>query len=156
GHRAACFLRWPAGNLRPPRDLDTLTHVQDILPTLIDLCGLQPPKKAPCDGASLAGLLTGKIEKLPDRLLVVQYGQRPTKWDGAVMWNKWRLVQGKELYDLKTDPGQARDVAAQHPDIVNQMRDHYEQWWAGVAPTLDDFSPISIGSAEENPVTLSA
>ena len=28
------------------------------------------------------------------------------------MWNKWRLVKGKELYDLKTDPGQKNDVAA--------------------------------------------
>src|SRR5207249_4613423 len=115
GHRAACFLRWPAGKLRAPGDIDTLTEIQDLLPTLIDFCALQRPKQAVFDGADLAGLLRGTAESLADRMLVVQYGQRPVKWDAAVMWNKWRLVEGKELYDLKTDPGQARNVASQKP-----------------------------------------
>jgi len=89
-------------------------------------------------------------------MLVVQYGQRPLKWDAAVMWNRWRLVHGKELYDLKTDPGQKTDVAAGHAEVLQKMRDHYEKWWAGIAPTLDDFTPILIGSEQENPVTLSS
>ena len=156
GHRAACFLRWPAGHLRQPADLDNLTEVQDLAPTLLDLCGLQAPKTVHFDGMSLAPLLTGKTETLPDRMLVVQYGQRPEKWDCAVMWQKWRLVKGKELYDLHRDPVQKTDVAAKHPDVLQKMRAHYEKWWAGVAPRLDDFSPISIGSDKENPVRLSA
>lgn len=156
GHRAVCFARWPAGPLRKPCDLDALAEVQDILPTLIDLCGLPTPKGAKFDGTSLAGLWKGTTDTLPDRMLVVQYGQRPTKWDGAVMWQKWRLVKGTELYDLRTDPGQQQDVAAGHPDVVQKMRAHYETYWAGVAPKLDDFSPISIGADQENPVTLSA
>jgi arylsulfatase len=156
GHRAICFIRWPAGKLRKPTDIDTLTEVQDILPTLTDLCGVRPPRRAKFDGTSLGGLLRGTADKLPDRMLVVQYGQRPVKGEGAVLWKKWRLVNGKELYDLKTDPHQDRDIAAKHPDVVKKMRDHYEKWWAGVTPTLDDLSPISIGSDKENPVTLSA
>jgi arylsulfatase A-like enzyme len=156
GHRAACFLRWQAGHLRRPADIDALTEVQDLLPTLIDLCGLQPPKKAAFDGTSLAPLLRGKTDTLPDRMLVVQYGQRPVKWDGAVLWQKWRLVKGEELYDLTSDPGQKKNVAAGHADVVKKMRAHYEKWWAEVAPRLDDFSPISIGSERENPVCLSA
>ena len=40
GHRVPCFVRWPAGNLGSPRDIGELTQCQDILPTLIDLCGL--------------------------------------------------------------------------------------------------------------------
>lgn len=166
GHRAACFLRWPAGPLRRPVDLGGLTEVQDLLPTLIDLCGLQTPKNAQLDGISLAPLLTGKTDALPDRMLVVQYGERPEKWDAAVLWKKWRLVKDKkrpnkgkqleELYDLRSDLGQKKNVAAEHPDVLKKMRDHYEKWWAGVAPKLDNFSPISIGSDKENPVCLSA
>jgi arylsulfatase len=90
GHRAMCFIRWPAGMLRKPCDLGNLTEVQDLLPTLIDLCGLQAPKAAKFDGTSLAGLLRGTTDKIPGRMLVVQYGQRPVKWEGAVMWNRWR------------------------------------------------------------------
>jgi arylsulfatase len=156
GHRAAGFIRWPKGGLRAPADIEALTEVQDILPTLVDLCGLRAPETARFDGTSLAPLLKGSTDTLPDRTLVVQYGQRPLKWESAVMRDKWRLVNGQELYDLRTDPGQEKDVAAQHSDVVEALRDHYEQWWAGIAPRLDEFSPISIGSDSENPVTLSA
>jgi arylsulfatase A-like enzyme len=113
GHRAACFIRWPNGKLRKPGDLDALAQVQDLLPTLIELCELKKPKTAKFDGASLAAWLRGKADRLPDRMLVVQYGQTPAKYDAAVMWNKWRLVKGKELYDLARDPGQQTDIAAE-------------------------------------------
>jgi arylsulfatase len=156
GHRAACFVRWPGGGLRKPCDLDPVTEVQDILPTLIDLCALPTPEKTRFDGTSLAGLLRGTTDSLIDRTLVVQYGQPPTKGNAVVMWDKWRLVNDRELYDLRTDPGQAHDVAAKHPDVVRKLHDHYEAWWAAAAHALADFSPISIGAAQENPVTLSA
>jgi arylsulfatase len=156
GHRAAGFLRWPAGKLRQPCDIDDLTEVQDLLPTLIDLCGLKKPESAKFDGASLGDLLKGTADRLPDRMLVVQYGQVPAKWDCAVMWNKWRLVKGKELYDIKSDIGQTKDLAEKQPEIVRKMREHYEKWWAGVEPNLNNFSPISIGAEQQNPVILSA
>jgi len=167
GHRAACFIRWPAGSLHP-RDMDELCQVQDLLPTLLELCGIERtslspdghdrPAKVNFDGLSLANLLRGiQEESWPrDRTLVVQYGQKPEKFASAVLQNKWRLVHGTELYDLRTDPGQKQDIAAGHPEVVKKMRDHYEQWWAGVEPLLAQPVPIVIGAEEENPVTLSA
>jgi arylsulfatase len=155
GHRAACFVRWPGGNLRSPGDVDELCEVQDLLPTLTEFCDLGAPKSAG-DGVSLASLLNGKRERLADRKLVVQYGQKPEKWQSAVLWKKWRLVHGTELYDLRSDPGQEKEVAAAHPDVMKQLREHYESWWSGVEPLLDDFVPIVLGSERENPVTLSA
>jgi hypothetical protein len=136
-----------------------LTNNQDILPTLIDLCGLPTPTTAKFDGVTLAPLLKGRTDKLADRTLVVQYGEQPNrrpllKWDSAVMWNKWRLVHGKELYDLATDPGQKKDIAGEHADLVKKLRNHYEKWWAGIEPTLENFEPVSVGADQENPVTL--
>jgi hypothetical protein len=87
---------------------------------------------------------------------VVQYGQVPEKWDSCVLSGKWRLVFGKELYDIQTDPGQTRDVAAQYTGVVGKMRAHYEAWWSGVESGLKDFLPISIGSDQENPARLSS
>jgi arylsulfatase A-like enzyme len=161
GHRAACFVRWPNGGLRKPCDLDATTEVQDLLPTLIDLCGLTKPEGARFDGTSLAGYLKGTADAPPDRVLVVQYGEQPDgrkleKWHCAILWNKWRLVEGKELYDLKSDPGQKTDVAAKHPDVLAKLRGHYERWWAGVEPRLEDFEPVSVGADQENLVTLCA
>lgn len=155
GHRAVCFFRWLGGKL-VPRDVDALAEVQDLLPTFVDLCGLQVPTQARFDGKSLAGLLRDSTDSLSDRMLVVQYGQRPVKDEACVMWKKWRLVKGKELYDIRQDPGQAKDVAGEHGDVVKRMRDHYDDWWSEVAKTIDDFSPVSIGADQENPVTLSA
>jgi arylsulfatase len=60
GHRVPMFLRWPAGKLGEPRDVDELTQVQDVLPTLIDLCELKGPADPQFDGVSLGGLLRGK------------------------------------------------------------------------------------------------
>jgi len=156
GHRVPCFVRWPAGGLRPPGDIGLPAQMQDILPTLTDLCGLKRPRNADFDGASLAALLKSAKDRIADRMLVVQYGQIVKKWDSCVIWGKWRLVKGEELYDIQADPGQTGDVTAQHPDVVKKMRDHYEAWWGRLEPALRDFCPISIGSEQENPVTLSS
>jgi arylsulfatase A-like enzyme len=161
GHRAACFIRWPAGRLRPPGDVGDLAECQDLLPTLIELCGLAKPQGARFDGAGLAPLLRGQDEPdLADRMLVVQYGgmvrSDPAQWDAAVMWRKWRLVRGKELYDVGADPGQQKDIAAGHGDVVQKMRDHYERWWAGVQAALAQHGRITIGSDKENPACLTS
>src|SRR5205823_14963498 len=112
-------------------------EVQDLLPTLIDLCEIPTPAAARFDGRSLAALLSiPDLEAPMDRMLVVQYGQKPEKYDSAVMWQKWRLVKGEELYDLRSDPGQKTNVAAQHGDVLRRMRDHYDRWWAKVEPLL--------------------
>jgi arylsulfatase A-like enzyme len=156
GHRAACFIRWPNGKLLEPCDIGELTHVQDILPTLGELCELLKPAAVDFDGMSLGRLLRGTMKSLGERTLVVQYGQNPEKWQSAVMWHRWRLVHGEELYELSSDPAQATNVAEQHPEVYQMLRDRYEAWWAKVEPKLQDFHPISIGAKQENPVTLSA
>ena len=45
-------------------------------------------------------------------MMVVQYGQIPKKWESTIIWRKWRLVNGAELYDISKDPEQKIDVAA--------------------------------------------
>jgi len=157
GHRVPCFIRWPAGKLGPPRDIGELTQVQDLLPTIFHLSGF--PGELTGDGLNLEPLLTGRQERLPDRMLVIQFSRmnapEPRKGDACVLWKRWRLVADKELYDLDSDPGQQKEVSAQHPDVVARMRAHYESWWAGVAPRLNEFSAVTIGAEAENPTLLS-
>jgi len=161
GHRVPFYLRWPGGNLRPAGPIDAMTHSTDVLPTLIDLCGLDAPKAARFHGLSLAPLLRGQQQpELGKRMVVVQYGgldpTHPQAWDTAVLWNKWRLVGGKELYDVAADAGQEKDLAVAHPNVVRKMRAHYEAWWAEIEPTLDEFERITVGSEQENPTRLSS
>jgi hypothetical protein len=65
------------------------------------------------------------------------------------------LVENRELYDLSRDPGQQRNVMAEHPEVVNRLRAEYDKWWSGVAPQVNDHSAITIGSDAENPSQLS-
>src|SRR5574340_165603 len=159
GHRVPCFVRWPAG-VRGGRDVSDLAEMQDMFPTLTDLCGLKRPARFQPDGVSLAPVLTGKAKQLPDRMAVVQFSRMndsfPRKNDAAVMWNKWRLIGGKELYNIADDPGQGKNVFAGHPDVVAKMQRHYDRWWSGVEPALGRFQPVVVGSDRENPVLASA
>jgi arylsulfatase A-like enzyme len=161
GHRVPFFVRWPNGHLRSTGSIDVLTHSTDVLPTLIDLCELDGAGIPSFDGVSLAPLLRGREQpQLAQRMVVVQYGgldpTQPKRGEAAVLWNQWRLLGGKELYDVSRDPGQEKDVAAAHPEVVHRMRAHYETWWAEVEPTLDEFERITLGSPKENPVRLSS
>jgi len=157
GHRVPGFIRWPGGGLRPPGEVDTPAQVQDILPTLLELCGIRSDAGQSIDGESLAPLLHGDDGHLADRKFVVQYFQNSVEKDDAcVVWKKWRLVSGKELYDLEKDPGQEQDVAAAHPDVVAEMKAHYDAWWREVEPGLNDFSPLTVGSEAEPEVMLTS
>ena len=155
GHRVPCFVRW-TGTLPAGKDIAPITAHIDILPTLIDLCALQKPAKVALDGASLRPLLTGKGD-WPERTLLV-HSQRidhPEKWrKSAVMTDRWRLINGKELYDMPLDPGQEKDVANVHPRVVAQLREAYERWWADISTRFGEYCAIVVGSDKEDPVHL--
>jgi hypothetical protein len=136
GHRVPCFIRWPGGGLEEGRDVDRLTAHIDMLPTLIGLCGLKKPRGVKLDGDSLAPLLKEHVRNWPARTLLVhsQRIENPEKWrKSAVMMERWRLVNGKELHDIKADPGQTNNIADEHPKVVEKLRKAYEEWWADLS-----------------------
>ena len=167
GHRVPCFIRWPQGSLGEPRDIDELMQVQDLLPTLVDLCEISPGQTPGFDGTSLAGLLRGTQQHLPDRMLVVNYSRMPFSTEGepasipkkngaAVLWKKWRLLHGEELYDLASDPAQATDVREEHPEVAAKMRAHLDRWWEALVPDVAEAERVVIGHQADNPTTLTA
>ena len=159
GHRVPFFVRWPAGGLTEARDISTLTAHVDILPTFIDLCGLEAPLDYSFDGRSLAPLLFNLPTAWPDRALITD-SQRvtdPIKWkDSSTMTQRWRLIDGKELYNIEKDPGQTNDVAIERPDVVAKLRKEYGAWWASISPTFAIDTRIIVGHPAENPSTLTA
>ena len=161
GHRSPLFVRWPSGGLRPPGEVSGLTQVQDLVPTLIGLCGLKQTLEAKFDGINLAPVLQKAGQEPPDRILVVQHGYPrkaapgidPAQKPLVVMWGRWRLVESG-LYDLATDPGQLKDVSTKQPEIVAKLRTAYAQWWKDVEPWTTKRSTIIVGDDRENPSTL--
>ena len=152
GHRTPLFLHWPSGGFTEGQDIDQLTANIDVLPTLIDLCGLKSPENVAFSGTSLKPLLMGQDENWPDRVVVTdsQRVEYPIKWrKSAAMTNRWRLINGVELYDILADPEQRNDIAKDHPDVVEYLRGHYEKWWEEVSASFDEDCPIVIGSQHE-------
>jgi arylsulfatase A-like enzyme len=160
GHRVPFFIHWPEGGLVGGRDVAPITAHVDVLPTLIELCKIEAPKGVTFDGTSIVTQLRGiEEERWPDRILVTdsQRVKDPIKWrKSSVMTNQWRLINGKELYDIKSDPGQKKNVAAANPAVLKRLRDFYDAWWAELEPTFTQDCPIYLGHEAENPARLTS
>lgn len=175
GHRVPFFMHWPVGGFDRSCDVGRVTANVDILPTLIELCGLEKPDDCEFDGHSLVPLLMaarngagGPSNSLtadadvgeagwPDRALVTdsQRQAHPLKWRrSAVMTDRWRLVNGSELYQIKEDPEQRHNVAAAHAEVTADLRRAYEAWWAKVSRQFDEEIPIAIGGPDARRLRL--
>ncbi|HJM56690.1 MAG TPA: arylsulfatase [Planctomycetota bacterium] len=161
GHRVPFFIRWPAGGVGgstgkgKARAEDYLSAHIDVLPTLVGLCGLARPDGPLIDGLDLSALLREAGTRMPERTLFV-HSQRipdPEMWRKcSVMTERWRLVNGKELFDVQAEPGQSKDISAQHSDVVARLRTDYEAWWKSLSVVFDRKIRIGLG-AEAEPVT---
>ena len=157
GHRTPLFLHWPAGPFGASRDIGRIAAHVDVLPTLIDICRLERTNGVHLDGQSLLPLITGGDSKWPDRVLMVESQRivKPEKWrKHAMMTDRWRLVDGRELYDMSSDPGQTEDVAASHPEIVNRLRTEYERLWPEISNRDNEFARPLIGSEAQKEIVL--
>jgi arylsulfatase B len=148
GHRVPFFLHWPAGGFDEERRIETLTAHIDVFPTLLDLCGLEKPAGVKMDGTSLRPLLEkGDHPDWPDRMIMTDSQKKnlPTKWaTTAVMSERWRLIQGKELYDIDADPGQKNNVFAEHPEVVQRLTRYYDQLWNELEPGFTSLPRIPL------------
>jgi len=148
GTRAISLWRWP-GALKPG-DCDKLTAHIDLFPTFAELAGAKVPPDvaAKLEGFSLVPLLADPSAAWhDDRILFTHVGRwplgaAPAKYGPcSVRWRQYLSVRGASgwgLYDLKLDPGQIRDLAASHPDVVEKLDREYDQWWAQTLPLLEN------------------
>ena len=143
GHRVPFLIRWPDGSLTGGKDVDTLTAHIDILPSLVDLCGLSA-KGIPFDGISFASALQGKPgPQFHNRVLIESYS-------GIAMTKKWRLVNDEELYDIQSDPSQSNDVATEYPSVRYKLRKALRENRTGDYPVV----PRIIIGSEFQPTQL--
>ncbi len=146
GTRVPSFWRWP-GTLKAA-DVEKLTAHLDVFPTFCELAGAKAPEGVKLDGFSLLPLLADPQAAWPDRYLVTHVGR----------WGRGKAAESKrdhcsirqgghimvcrggawELYDLKADPGERNDIAAQHPDVVKRLEATYGKWWDDVLPCLEN------------------
>jgi arylsulfatase A-like enzyme len=162
GHRVPCFIRWPAGDLGPPRSVSAMTSIADIFPSLVEACQIPSTDNSTIsnhhlDGQSFIAPLRGQRSFDSERMIYtgVYSGSAPTTLhQTAILFQQWRLVHGNELYDIHADPGQRNNLAKTNPDVVQKMRTQYEQWRKPIEVTLQDIPRIVVGNRHENPAWL--
>ncbi len=155
GLRVPLIVRFP-GVVEPGSQIDKFAYVRDILPTLLELAGVETPQGeydgrqiyAP-DGISMTPVLRGET-------LTVRTEEHPVGYElagsSAVFKGPWKLMQNLapkgtgewELYDIESDPSELTNLAADRPDLVAEMTAFYEQWAKEVnlVPVPEGYNPL--------------
>lgn len=139
GIRVVSFVRWP-GFARQGGISHAFSTVMDIAPTALALAGIQHPGTHykgrdihPMRGRSLLPYLNGQSE-------FIHTDTEATGWElfgrRAIRQGHWKAVYipkpaGPEvwqLYDLKSDPGEIDDLAAQHPEKLTELLEHWDEY----------------------------
>jgi len=146
GTRVPIFFRWPGGGIKGGSESATLTSQMDIMPTLLEITGapMSDQLKQQVEGRSLVPLLKNPAADWEDNRHLVHHVGAWQPGDAAVSKHKrvsiqnkrFSLVNNEELYDLKNDPGETTNVIAEYPEVVDQLRTRYDQWWIRMQPGM--------------------
>jgi arylsulfatase A-like enzyme len=122
GIRVPFIARWP-GKVPAGRTTDFATAFWDFLPTAAEFAGTSAPRGI--DGISIAPTLLGQKQK-PHDYLYWEKRSGKNKLTRAVRMGDWKGYQEAadspvELYDLKSDRAESKDVAAAHPDVAGRI-----------------------------------
>ena len=136
GLRVPGIFRWP-GRIRAGQVSDGIASTLDLLPTFAAIAGAALPAGRSLDGLDLWPWLSGRAERSP-RTSFLYYGfthlqaVRDGRWKLVLErpddppWTSWYgrmidAVRAAELYDLRFDRGESRDVSAQNGTVVARL-----------------------------------
>ena len=117
-----------------PGEIDALVQHIDFAPTVLEAFGLETPDDF--EGKSLWGLLEGKTDEHYDSVFTnhglwsAQRAMRTKEWSLIRTIDPGMLEERPpfELFHRARDPGETRDVSADHPDLFQVMKEDYHNW----------------------------
>ncbi len=143
GVRVCAFANWP-GKIPAGKTIDEPLHAVDWYPTLAKLTGANLAQKLPFDGLDIWPVLTAGAKSPHEAIILsgIQRGQ------AAIRMGDWKLIVGAggkakggaakgadQLYNLATDLGESRNVAADQPEKLKELRAKYDQMMSTAAPS---------------------
>lgn len=182
GIKLPLFVYWPV-TLPAGRKCEPIVSHIDVLPTVLEMCGVEMPRDRHLDGKSLLPLMKGNGAEWPERTLFFQqtrpdtahrvYGDEPRPFvNGAARGQRYKIVMASsdaeemyskaigpeetQLYDIENDPGEQNNIARAHPEIVMKLRAEYEAWFRDVSKGINPPVRNVLGSPHENPVKLTS
>lgn len=135
GVREPMIVYWK-GVAQPGSTVNSYVMIEDFFPSILDMAGVKDYRTVqPVDGRSFVPLLTGESDPSLDRSL---YWNTPNTWYGgdlraygigqtcAVRKGDYKLVYWykdgkKELYNVREDIGESRDLASEYPELVKEL-----------------------------------
>ena len=176
GVRSPLWVRWP--NKLKAADVNGAIGANiDVLPTIVEACGIELEEDPAWDGRSLWPALaktSAKVELQPRKHpLVIQAhrGDVGVRYHHFLLrTDRWKLVNHSgfgrevetvdpefELYDMHADPLELKNVASEQPQVVAELKSKYDRWFDDVSTTRTDNwtpPPIVLGSEASREVHL--
>jgi arylsulfatase A-like enzyme len=147
GTRISQLVRWPAA-VRAGTRCDTPVTSCDFYPTFLEAAGLPLQPEQHSDGASLLPLLTGRGELAPRDLFwhYPHYSNQGGRPACSMIAGRWKLIEffedGRlELFDLKEDPGERRNLVAEQGALARDLRARLAAWRENVAALVPRPNP---------------
>jgi arylsulfatase A len=163
GVRVPLIVLWP-GVTKPGSVSETPVITMDLFSTMVDVGDLKTPKKdtAGCDGVSLVPLLRGNGELKRTELFWHYPHHQHYQLGGAMPYGAIRSGDFKliefyndmsiELYDIKNDIGEQRDLAKARPKLADELRTRLHTWRREVGAQMPTANPkYDPTKAEYNP-----
>ena len=109
----------------------------DLTATILSSANVAPAKSHPLDGVSLIPLLQKDAQRL-DRTFF-WLGARIGTNDRAMREGRWKYISDSSLFpgmlfDVEADPGERKELAARHPDVLKRLRDKHAVWESSIRP----------------------
>jgi arylsulfatase A-like enzyme len=144
GIRVPAIVRFP-GRIQAATVSEQPIAIQDLFPTLCAATGIPLPADARCDGVDLwPALSAGRVDDRPPFVIATA--------DRACFAGDWKLVVnaagGTELFHLRSDPGETRDLLAAEPGVAAILRSRLAEIEAGFEAPAGRASPLRRGQGE--------
>ena len=139
GIRVVSLMRWPAA-LEGGRKMDQIMTVMDVFPTLMEAIGIEPGEHFPWDGRSLwPAIHKGRDMPREDDVFFASETPIYGHFNLTVFNEEWKLVQEilqdqvtttvtNHLFRVSEDPNEYNNLAAAHPDVVQELADRIRYW----------------------------
>ena len=121
GMRVPCVMRWPA-RIKAGGTCKQVASTIDLLPTFAKIVGAKLPADRPIDGRDIGALLDDPNAKSPHEEIGFYYYKNNRL--EAIRLGKWKLHLKKtpELYDLRADIGESKNIATAQPEVVARLQ----------------------------------
>jgi arylsulfatase A len=144
GLRVPLIVRWP-GVTKPGTTTDVPASSIDYFHTFREACGLTTDANP--DGMTLTGVFMGEsFGRLPLYWHYPHYSNQGGKPGGAIRVGDYKLIEfyengRRELFDLKKDPGENRNLVEEKPDVAKRLADGLAAWRSAVGAKMPKPNP---------------